>query len=398
MDDKAGDMRTGEVIPITMPTLPPREEYQARLERIWQTGRVTNGTMVREIEELLADYIGDTHCVATANCTIGLILALKALGLDGAVILPSFTFFATAHSLIWNGLEPVFADIDEQTLNISPSSVRSILEERKDISAIMAVHIFGNPCQVAELGTLARRHNVKIVYDSAHALGAESNGAKTGTFGDVEVFSLSPTKPLVAGEGGIISTSDEELAMVLRYARDYGNEGDYDPRFIGLNARLSEFHAALALGSFDLLESNIIKRNALVMRYKNQLNAVPGIEFQEVSTNNRSTFKDFTILVEPREYGMSRDVLSWWLMQQQIETRKYYYPPVHKTKAYWDRWGVLFDSRLPVTNRVSLRILALPIWSHMDSCIVDKVSEVVASAHWNAEEICARFAECTVPQ
>ena len=393
MNGGSNRKRFDEMIPITKPTLPPLEEYRLKLELIWKTGQITNGALVREIEALLEDYIGDTHCVAVANNTIGLILALKALDLKGAVILPSFTFFATAHSLIWNDLEPVFAEIDERTWNLSLASVRGFLEKRDDICAIMPVHVFGNPCQVTELEAMARTYGVKLVFDAAHALGSESSGRKTGGFGDAEVFSLSPTKPVVAGEGGIVSTSNGHLADILRYARDYGNDGDYDPSFIGLNARLSELHAALGLGSLGLLERGVKHRNEVASHYKQGLSKVPGIGFQEVRADDRSTFKDFTILVEPDEFGMSRDTLSSWLVQQRIDTRKYYFPPVHRTKAYWERWGMKLDGQLPVTNRISGKTLSLPIWSHMDIEIADRICEVIVSAFSKAEEINAKLEE-----
>jgi len=382
-------------IPVTKPTLPPLEEYQQRLERLWKAGQVTNGALVRETEALLGGYIGNTLCVAMANCTIGLVLALKALGLRGAVVLPSFTFFATAHSLIWNGLEPVFADIDEQTWNLAPASVKEVLKHRPDVSAILGVHIFGNPCQVKELEGLARQYDIKLLFDSAHALGSESNGKKVGAFGDVEVFSLSPTKPVVAGEGGVASTRHEELANVLRYGRDYGNEGDYDPSFIGLNARLSELHAAMALGSLEMLERNLKRRNEIASRYKSNLGSIPGIRFQKIGKKDRSTFKDFTVLIETEEFGMSRDALSWWLERAHIDTRKYYFPPVHKTRAYWDRWGKYRDEELPVTNKVSKQVLSLPIWSHMDDYIVDQVCETITGAHKTAAEIKTLYGKST---
>ena len=378
-------------IPITLPTLPPLREYKGRLQRLWETGQITNGPFVHETETKLEGYIGDTHCIAMANCTIGLVLALKALDLKGAVVLPSFTFFATAHSLIWNGLEPVFADIDEQTWNLAPESVKEVLDQRGDICAILGVHVFGNPCQEDELEGLAKQYDVRLIFDSAHALGSESNGKKIGAFGDIEVFSLSPTKPVVAGEGGIASTRRGELAGRLRSGRDYGNEGDYNPSFIGLNARLSELHAAMALGSLEMLESNIKRRNEVVRRYVDVLGTVPGIKFQLVREQNRSTFKDFTTLIEPEEFGVSRDALSWWLNRERIDTRKYYFPPVHMTRAYCDRWGKARDEELPVTNMVSRKVLSLPIWSHMDDNIVDRVCETIMTAHGAAEEIDAAY-------
>jgi len=391
MTSESSDIKHGDYIPITKPTLPPLEEYQKRLERLWNTGQVTNGALVRETETLLEGYIGDTNCIATANCTIGLLLSCKALGLKGAVVLPSFTFFASAHILTWNDLEPVFVDIDERTWNISPESVKEILKQRPDVSAILGVHIFGNPCQVEELEALAGEYGVILLFDAAHALGSERNGQKIGTFGDVEVFSLSPTKPLVAAEGGIVSTSHEELAEVLRYAREYGNEGDYDPSFVGLNARLSELHAALALGSLEMLEKNVSRRNEMVSRYKENLSSIRGIRYQEIREADRSTFKDFTVLIDPAEFGMSRDALSWWLRQQRVDTRKYFFPPVHRTKAYWDKWGKHRDAELPVTNRVSNQVLSLPIWSHMDVTQIDRVCKFVVTAHNRAEEISNQF-------
>ena len=391
MNTEPNDIRPDEAIPFTKPSLPPLNEYKSRLEQLWKTGQVTNGPLVRETEALLGYYIGNVRCVAMANCTIGLVLAIKALGLTGAVVLPSFTFFATANSLIWNGLEPVFADIDEQTLNLAPASVKDILEKRRDVSAILGVHVYGNPCQVEELEALARQYDIKLLFDSAHALGAESNGKKVGAFGDVEVFSMSPTKPVVAGEGGVASTSHEELAEVLRYGRDYGNEGDYDPSFIGLNARLSELHAALALGSFEMLEGSINRRNEVVSRYISSFGSIPGIRFQRIRENDRSTYKDFTVLIETEEFGISRDALSWWLERQRIDTRKYYSPPVHRTRAYWDRWGKYRDDELPVTNRISKRALSLPLWSHMDDDIVDRVCKAISNAHETADKINALY-------
>ena len=395
MDEGSRYTRPGEIIPITKPTLPPLEDYQSRLKRLWETGQVTNGTLVRETETLLKDYIGSTDCIAMANCTTGLILALKALGLKGAVVVPSFTFFATAHSLIWNGLEPVFTDIDKHTWNLSPASVKEVLEQRHDINAILGVHVFGNPCQVEELEALAGEYGVKLLFDSAHALGSESNGKKVGTFGEVEVFSLSPTKPLVAAEGGVASTGSSELAEVLRCGRDYGNVGDYDPGFVGLSARLSELHAAMALGSLEMLETNIERRNNVVARYASALGSISGIRFQRVGDNDRSTFKDFTLFIETSEFGMSRDALSWWLDRRNIDTRKYYSPPVHRTKAYWDRWGKRYDEALPVTNSVSQRVLSVPIWSHMETEVIDRVCETIIEANASAEKIDSLYKKST---
>ncbi len=368
---------TAERIPITRPTLPPLENYTQALANIWASGQITNGTCVRELEARVAAYLGSSRCVAMANCTGGLILALKALNLHGAVICPSFTFFATAHTLLWNGLEPVFADVDAESWNLDPASVEAILEERSDISAILGVHIFGNPCEVERLTALAEKFRVRLVFDAAHAMGSEIDGRKVGCFGDVEVFSLSPTKPLVAAEGGVASTGRSDLAEILDYARDYGNRGDYDPAFVGLNSRMSELHAVLGLAGLELLEGNIERRNQLAARYRANLVSAAGIRFQAVRETARSTYKDLTVSIHTEEFGVDRDVLAWHLGNEGIDTRKYYFPAVHRSKAYWDRWGRACDGSLPVTNELSRQVLSLPLWSHMEIAVVDRVCEAV---------------------
>lgn len=380
-------------IPFARPTLPDLAEYEQKLVRLWETRQVTNAAFVETLEKNCAKYLGVPHCVAFGSCTSGLVLALKALGLSGKVVLPSFTFFATGHAVLWNGLEPVFADIDPDTWNLDPASTEYLLSEHEDINAILCVHVFGNPCDVEALEKLSERYSARLIFDAAHAMGSELQGRKVGSFGDVEVFSFSPTKPLVAGEGGLASTSDAQLARILRFARDYGNEGDYDPAFVGLNARLSELHAALALGSLEQLEENVRARNMLAQRYRDNLKPVEGISFQEVSMYARSTYKDVTILVDQESFGVGRDALAWHLSREGIDTRKYYFPATHRTKAYWDRWGVLYDDMLPVTNRICQKVLSLPIWSHMEISVVDRVCEAILSAYARAEEIEAAFVE-----
>ena len=379
------------MVKFNRPTLPAWELFKNAVHSFYDTGMITNGPVVRQLELDVRDVFRVGDVVAVGCCTSGLILTLGCLGLKGKVALPSYTFFASAHSLIWNGLEPVFVDVEEDTWNISVARLEEALEEEEGITAVMPVHVFGNPCDVDALEELASDRGLRQVYDSAHAMGAKVGDRWVGGFGTAEVFSLSPTKIVVAGEGGIITTRDAALAEKLRAGRDYGNAGDYDPAFVGLNARMSEFHAALAVESFRLLELNVRRRNAIAERYRAGLGGLPGIAFQAVKEGNRSTYKDFTMLVEEEEFGLDRDVLAWHLAQEGIDTRKYYHPPVHRTKAYWERWGKRYDDRLPVTNRLSRQALSLPIWSHMEMEVVDRVVEEVRRAHENAEEIKARY-------
>lgn len=371
--------------------MPAWELFKNAVRFFYETGMITNGPVVRQLEIAVEDTFRISHAVAVSSCTSGLMLVLKCLGIKGKVAIPSFTFFATAHAVGWNGLEPVFVDIDEETWTLSPASLEEALREHKDVVAVMPVHTFGNPCEVERIDTLAKEKRLAVIYDAAHAMGSKVGEDWVGTFGDAEVFSLSPTKMVVAGEGGIIATRDSDLAGKLRAGRDYGNAGDYDPVLVGLNARMSEFHAALAVESFKLLELNVRRRNSVAERYKAGLSDLPGLRFQKIKQGNRSTYKDFTVLIGEEEFGLNRDVLAWYLLQEGIDTRKYYNPPVHRTKAYWEKWGQRFDEYLPATNRVSSRVISLPIWSHMEMSVVDLVCQKIREAHEGAGEVKRRF-------
>lgn len=378
-------------IPFNRPTLPPYAFVNKEVEAFYATGMITNGPVVRQLETEIQDAFRAGNTVAVSCCTSGLMLTLRCKGLSGKVALPSFTFFASAHAVIWNGLEPVFVDIEPDTWNMSSEALEQALEEDDDISAVMPVHVFGNPCDVEGLEALARNHDLSVVYDAAHAMGARVGARWVGCFGDAEVFSLSPTKIVVAGEGGIITTPDDVLAEQLRAGRDYGNTGDYDPSFVGLNARMSEFHAALAVESFRMMEESVTRRNAIADRYVKGLSGLAGVTPQAIREGNRSTFKDFTVLIDEERFGLSRDALSWYLSSKGIDSRKYYHPPVHRTTAYWERWGRKYDELLSVTNRLSRQALSLPIWSHMEMGLVARVVEEIHNAHESAEEITSEY-------
>lgn len=380
-------------IGFNKPTLPPWDDFLGAMRGPFETEYITNGPLVKQLEQGMKESLSVDAITAVGCCTSGLILALGCLSLKGKVALPSYTFFASAHSLIWNGLKPVFVDVEEDTWNISVTSLEEALDEGEGITGVMPVHVFGNPCDVDALEKLACERGLSLVYDSAHAMGGKVGEKPVGGFGIAEVFSLSPTKLVVAGEGGIVATNDVDLAEKIRVGRDYGNSGDYNPAFVGLNARMSEFHAALAIECLKMLELNVQRRNDIAGRYKGHLSKLPGIRFQRIKEGNRHTYKDFTMLIDEESFGMRRDTLAWHLKSEGIDTRKYYYPPVHKTTAYWERWGKKYDEHLLVTNMLSERALSLPIWSHMEMEIVDLVAAAIIMAHENAEEISARYAK-----
>jgi dTDP-4-amino-4,6-dideoxygalactose transaminase len=363
-----------EGLPLVRPAVPDPDAVAEEVRGILTDRVLTNGPRVRQLERRAAEYLGVDHCVAVSSCTSGLMLVLRAADLSGDVVVPSFTFAATAHAVSWNGLRPVFADIDPATLTLSAQAAAKATGVRT--SAILATHVYGTPCDIEGLATVARANGIRLFFDAAHAFGSRHGDAPVGGFGDAEVFSLSPTKVLVAGEGGIIATNDDLLAERCRIGRDYGNPGNYDCIFVGLNARMSELHAALALHSLVGLEERIERRNQLATLYREGLSEIPGIGFPEVPEGDRSTYKDFTVLVDLERFGLDADGLARALTAEGIETRRYFAPPVHKMRAYRHLNGT--NVHLPVTERASSAVLALPIWSDLTEPQLTRVTEAVS--------------------
>jgi dTDP-4-amino-4,6-dideoxygalactose transaminase len=358
-----------ERLPLARPAIADPEVVTRAVSEILASGVLTNGPFVRRLEAQAAAYLGVRHCVAVASCTAGLMLTLRASGLSGDVLVPSFTFAATAHAVAWNGLRPRFADIDPASLLLDPAAVARSTGVRT--SAILATHTYGTPCDVEALTEVARQTGVRLFFDAAHAFGSRRGQAMVGGFGDAEVFSLSPTKLLIAGEGGIIATNDDMLAERCRFGRDYGNPGDYDTRFVGLNARMSELHAATALASFEDLEDRIRRRNQLARRYREALGDLPGVTFPVVADGDRSTYKDLSVLIDGDRFGMGAAAVAEALAAEGIQTRRYYAPPVHRQRAY--RSFAPGNGSLPVTDLAAERVLTLPLWTGMRDEQVDRV-------------------------
>jgi dTDP-4-amino-4,6-dideoxygalactose transaminase len=361
-------------LPLARPALADPDAVARTARTILASGMLTNGPTVRQLEARAAEYLGVRHCVAVSSCTAGLMLVLRASGLSGDVVLPSFTFSATAHAVAWNGLRPKFADISPRDLLLDPEAAARSAGVRT--SAILATHTYGTPCDVEALQELAGQNGIRLFFDAAHAFGSRRGADMIGGFGDAEVFSLSPTKVLIAAEGGIIATNDDDLAERCRIGRDYGNPGDYDTRFLGLNARMSELHAATALGSFEDLEERIAERNRLAEQYRKVVDGLPGIDFPAVAEGDRSTYKDLTVLIDGQAFGMDAAAVARALHAEGIQTRRYYSPPVHRQRAY--RSLVPANGPLPVTDLVATRVLTLPLWTGMTDQQVDGVGHALA--------------------
>ncbi len=365
-----------KVIPITEPTISSISALKKKYEEVLRSRMITNSKYVKEFEKNVAEYLGVKYAVAVSSCTSGLMLIIKSLELKGEVILPSFTFHATAHSVVWNGLKPIFVDCDPKTYNIDPKEVEKAIT--KKTSAILAVHLFGNPANTEDLERIAKKHNLKLIFDAAHAFGAKRRGKNVGGFGDAESFSLSPTKLLTSGEGGIIATNNKDLAEKLKVARNYGDSGNYDCEFTGFNARMSEFNAILGIETLRMLEKNVNRRNKIANIYKSELSKIPGISFQYISPSDRSTFKDFSIYIDENKFGMTRDELYDAVLKENIVVKKYFYPPVHLQKAYKN---IKTLHKLDNTENITSRVFSLPLYSHIDEKTVRNICFVIKNIY-----------------
>lgn len=357
------------------PALPPFETVLERYRSNYASGMITNAALVARLEAAVAERLGVAHCVAVSSCTSGLALAMRALGLKGEVILPSFTFFATGHAVLWNGLKPVFADCDDRTWTVDPADVERRITPRT--AAIVGVHLYGNPCDTQALERIAARHGLPLIFDAAHAFGSLSGGRPVGGSGAAEVFSLSPTKLLVAGEGGLVTTNDAVLAQRIRAGRNYGDLGAYDPILLGLNARLTEFNAALALAGLEILDRRIERYRAIADRYSSALSGVPGLRLQDVRPGDRSVYKDYTIWLDPQQGLCGRDRLAAALLAENIETKKYFYPPLHRQRLFRGapRRG------LERSDRIAAGVLSLPIYDSLPDELVDTVAGAVVELY-----------------
>ena len=363
-----------ERFPFMRPTLPDLKDVLEEYQSAYQSGLLTNSGTVGRLEAAVAERLGVKHCVAVSSCTSGLMMVLRALGLSGEVILPSFTFFATGHAVLWNGLTPVFANSELDTWNVSPSDIERQITEKS--SAILAVHLYGNPCDIHALEALAQHHGLKLIFDAAHGFGSAYRGKPIGCFGDAEVFSLSPTKLLVAGEGGLVTTGDAKLAAAVRAMRNYGDVGAYNPEWLGLNARMTEFNAALALRGLPLIDEKVRRRNSIAQTYTEILSSLPGVGFQKKHSEDTNTYKDYSIHITPELLGITRDELADALLNQNIETKKYFYPPLHQQSLY----SMFHDAArndLSQTELLAGGILSLPIYESLPDETVITVAETL---------------------
>lgn len=355
------------------------------LDRRWFTN---NGTYVQEFERNVAEYVGIRNCIAVCNATIGLEIASRALGLRGEVIIPSFTFVATAHALQWQEITPVFGDIDPMTHNLDPRSVEKMITPRT--TGILGVHVWGRPSNIEALAEIAERFNLKLIFDAAHAFSCSYNGKMIGNFGAVEVFSFHATKFLNSFEGGAIVTNDDELAQKIRYMINFGFAGYDQVEYVGTNGKMTEICAAMGLTSLESIDEIIEENSRNYQQYKQSLQGTPGIKVIEYDEKEKNNYQYIILEIDEPMTGISRDLMVKILHAENILARRYFYPGCHQMepyRSYFPHAGMV----LPQTEKLVKNVMSLPTGTAVTTDDVKKICQIIRFAVENGDWISARL-------
>lgn len=342
-------------------------DFRVILERRWLTN---NGPCVKEFEHQVAAHLGVRNCIAVSNATIGLQITIAALGLSGEVIVPSFTFPATVHALAWQGIRPIFCDVDLSTHNLAPASVERLIGPQT--TGILGVHLWGNACAIEPLTEIARRHRLALFFDAAHAFDCSHRGRMIGNFGSAEVFSFHATKFLNTGEGGAVTTNDDELAAKLRRLRNFGLEDDQVVD-VGINGKMNEFSAAMGLASLRHRELFIARNHSNFAAYRDVLRSIPGLSLVEHPTTERRNQQYIVVDVDRHQFGMSRDELVTALHAQNVIAKRYFFPGCHRVEPYKSAGA----ASTPLTNTEALceRLFQLPTGTAVSRNDIERIGE-----------------------
>lgn len=363
---------------VGRPNIGNRQRLLERISDILDRRWLTNdGRYVQEFEQRIADLVGVKHCIATCNGTVGLEIAIRAMGLEGEVIVPSFTFIATAHALQWQHITPVFCDIDPQSYTLDPRSMEALITPRT--TGIIGVHLWGQICETAALEDIARRYQLKLLFDAAHAFGCSHGGTMVGNFGEAEVFSFHATKYVNAFEGGAVVTNSDELAQKIRLMKNFGFVGEDDVRHVGTNGKMSEVSAAMGLTSLESMDSFIDVNYANYQAYRRGLDGIEGIRLITYNEEEQCNFQYIVLEVDEAISGLQRDTLITTLRAEQIRARRYFYPGCHRMEPY----KTLFPdahAQLPETEAVAQRVVVLPTGTALDEADIERICTIIRKA------------------
>lgn len=349
-----------ETVTVTKPFMPPLEEYTQLLEEIWASRWLTNqGHFHNQLEEALGEYLGVPYLSLCCNGTIALMLSLRAMNIAGEVITTPFSFVATTHALAWNGIEPVFCDIEPETLTLDPAKIEPLITPRT--TAIMPVHVYGYPCRVGEIQELADVYGLKVIYDAAHAFGVEVNGRSILEFGDMAVLSFHATKAFTTAEGGAIVSRSEGQKKRIDLLRNFGFVNEVTVVDMGINGKMNELSAALGLLELRYFEQVRAQRQEIVKTYRAALADVKGIRFLSDLEGVGHNYTYFPIFVDEAVYGRSRDDLYEALKEHGIFARRYFYPLISHFPPY-RHLSSASPANLPVAEQLAKEVLCLPVY------------------------------------
>jgi hypothetical protein len=359
-------MKVSKSIFVTQPSLAPLEEYMDLLRGVWESGILThNGPLVQKFESDLSKKLGLNNFIAVSNGTIAIQMAIKALEIQGEIITTPFTWIASVSAIKWEGCNPVFCDIDPQTLNINPEKIEALITDKT--VAIMPVHVFGNPCEVKSIETIAKKHNIKVIYDAAHAVGSRCFGKSILEYGDISATSLHATKLLNSAEGGGCITKNSDLEDKLKRIRFFGHDENKDVVEDGFNGKMTEVHAALGLANLRYFDSILADRKKKYLYYRDSLTPLEFLSFQEIRFGEPN-YSYFPIIIDSEERLTS---IERQLNEQFIYPRRYFYPSVNTYSI------ILPEVSMPISEDVAKRILCLPLYYELNYRVIDIIIKII---------------------
>ena len=364
-------MDSQKTITVTSPLLPDLEEFHGLLKEIWASKWITNnGSFHKQLEKELAAYLKVPYLSLFTNGTLPLITALQALRVNGEVITTPYSFVATTHSLWWNGIKPVFVDIDPATCNLDPTKIEAAITPRT--TAIMPVHCYGKPCDTQAIQAIADKYGLKVIYDAAHAFGVEVDGESLLNAGDLSTLSFHATKVYNTVEGGALIMHDEQTKKRIDYLKNFGFAGETEVVAPGINSKMDEVRAAYGLLNLKQVDAAIEARRRVAVRYREALRDVPGITFFDDMPGVRHNYSYFPVFVDAEQYGMTRDELYFKMREHNVWGRRYFYPLISTFSTYRGLESATKEN-LPVATRIADQVICLPMHHELSEEDVERV-------------------------
>lgn len=360
------------MINVTRSSMPEFEEYCEEIRGLWDSRWLTNmGIKHKQFQADLIDYLGVEHIDLFSNGHMALEMAIQAMNLTGEVITSPFTFASTTHAIVRNGLTPVFCDIDPNTYTIDVNKIEALITDKT--CAIIPVHVYGNICDVEAIDRIAKKHNLKVIYDAAHAFAVKYNGIGVGNFGDASMFSFHATKVFHSIEGGAVCFHNDEYGLDLYRLKNFGIRGPEKVDAVGANAKMNEFAASMGICNLRHLDGEIAKRKAVVERYRERLSGIDGIKLNAVQENVQSNYAYFPVVFDGYKY--TRDEICDRLKKYDIIARKYFYPITNAFDCYKDKHNAKEET--PIAYDVSLKVVTLPLYADLSLDDVDKICDII---------------------